>query len=104
MHVMFQHLVEHIAEMAAFRTIAVVVFPSVAHRFHSPGEQVTGLFDLGADLGEVGQFERRAVLTDQVDERYAIERQVSILDVKPFLREVKGLVDEVEVSVGNCQL
>jgi hypothetical protein len=98
-----QYLIEHMAEVAAFGTVAIVVLAPVAHRLHRPGKHIPGFFDLRTNLGQIRQFERGAVFLNEVTKRDPVEQQVAIFQIKAFLREVEGLIDEVKVSVGCSQ-
>lgn len=51
MHIVAQYFIEHIAEMAAFGAVAVVVITAVPHGAHGPREEVARLFDLQPDFG-----------------------------------------------------
>jgi hypothetical protein len=42
-NIVAEHLVEDIAEMTAFGTIAVVILPTISHRFHGSGEKISCL-------------------------------------------------------------
>lgn len=97
-------LVEHIAEVAAFGAIAVVVLAAVTQRSHSPGEEVAGLFHLRTNLGQIGKLKGSTVLFDEVDQRNAVEREVTVFEVKTILGKVEGLIDQVGILIGHWQL
>jgi hypothetical protein len=98
----FDRLFQNVAKVVAFGTIAVLVLAIVIERFHGPGEQIARLFDLGANFGQIGEFQWSAILFNEVHEWYTVEHQITIdIDIKPFLWEIKGLIDQIEVSVGS---
>ena len=102
MHLMFDCFLQNVAKVVAFGTIAVLVLAIVIERFHGPREQIARLFDLSANFGQIGEFQWRAVLFNEVHEWYTVEHQITIdIDVKPFLWKIKGLIDQIEVSVGS---
>ena len=55
--------------------------------------------NLQADLGQVGNLERRSVLLDDIHEVDAVEVEVMVNNFKSFLGEVKSLFYEVAVCV-----
>lgn len=100
---MAERFFNDIAEMTAFGAVTVMVFAVVPDRTHRSREQVSGLFDLYPDLGQIGQFQRSTVFFDEVFERHSVEYEIAIvIDIKSFLREIKGLIDQVKIAVGHC--
>ena len=64
-----------------------------------PVEQVACPFDLLADLGQVKEAKWGAVLFDQIFKRNAMKSKVSVNQIKSFLREIIGLINEIEISI-----
>ena len=80
--------------MAALGTVTIVVFAPVSDRLHRPGKQVAGLFDLIANLGQIGQLEGSTVGVDQVLEGHPIEHKAAVgIDIKALLWKIKCLVN-----------
>jgi hypothetical protein len=85
--------------MGAFRAIAIMVLAFIMMLLDRGRKHLFRLIDLHADLGQVGQLHRRAVLVDQGFEIDAVELKVVLLDIEPFLWEVKGLRHQVGVRI-----
>ena len=73
MYVVFQHLRHHKLEMVALRTVAVVVTAFVVGFCNGHVEPSLRLLYVGGDFWEVGDFQRRAILFDDVHQRYFVE-------------------------------
>ena len=91
--VVFQCLFHHKAEVAALGTIAVIVCAFVIGLGDGNVEHPLGPLDLRADLGQVGDLERGAVLLDYLHQRNVVEVQFAIFGSEFVLREFEGLVD-----------
>jgi hypothetical protein len=62
------------------------------------GEVGTGLIDLLADLGQVGDAQRRAVLLDDLHQRQIVPGELFVHELELILGEVEGLLDQVDVA------
>ena len=67
--------------------------------FNGGGKHLLGLVDLIADLGQIRQLQRSAVLVDQGFQIDAIKLKIVVFDFETFLREIKGLRHQVGVCV-----
>ena len=102
MDVILQRFIQHIGEMRAFGAVAIGVIAFVVHLFHRLGKELLRVPDPLGDDRQVGQFERCSILLHNGHKVDAVEEQVVVLHLKSFLREDKGLVDEVVVVVLQC--
>ena len=85
--------------MGTFRTVAVVVRSLIIHFGHRYIEKTFGSLNLRGNLGEVGDFERCAVLFDDIHQRNIMEIQLIVLNRKLILREFEGLFNQIDVFV-----
>jgi hypothetical protein len=67
--------------------------------FDSIGEHLFCLFDLHADLGQVGELHRRAILGNERFQVKPVIVQTAVFYIEPFLGKIKGLVHQVGVRV-----
>ena len=65
-------------------------------------EETLGALYLGADLRQVGDLQRCAVLFDDFHQRYVVEIQLAFLSAEFVLREVKSLVNQVVILILHC--
>jgi hypothetical protein len=86
-------------KVTALGAIAIPVFTLVMLVFHGAVEPVFGLFYLVPDLWEISQFEWGSIFIDDVLEGNAIKTQIAIVQIKSFLGEVIGLLNEVKITV-----
>ncbi len=85
--------------MGAFGTIAIEIFPFIAMLFDGGGEHLLGLVDLHADLGQIGQFHRRAILVDQCFNIEPVKLKIIVFYFKTFLGKIEGLLYQVGVRI-----
>ncbi len=97
-HALLQHLGHHIAELVALGAVEVFVRAVVVVLLESLGEVLPCLVDLLADLREVHDAQRRAVLRDDLRQRQIVPRQQFVVELEFALREVEGLLDQVDVT------
>ena len=83
--------------MVALRAEAVVVTAFVVGLCDGHVEPAFRFLDVGGNLRQIGDFQRRAVLFDDVHQRYFVEYQVVVFHVELFLREVVGLRNQIDV-------
>ena len=67
--------------------------------FDGGSKHLLGHVDLIANLGQIRQLQRSAVLVDQGFQIDAIEFKIIVFDFETFLREVKGLRHQVGVRI-----
>ncbi len=101
-HALVQHLVDDVAEVVALGAVEVLVASLIIVRVEGLGEAGAGHLDLLADLGQVADPQGRAVLPQQVHERQVVPDQVVAVELELILREVEGLLDEVDVAGLHC--
>ncbi len=102
MDVILQRFIQNVGKMRAFGAVAVGVIALVVHLFHRLGKELLRVPDPLGDNRQVGQFKRCSILLHYGHKVDAVEEQVVVLHLKSFLREDKGLVDEVVVVVLQC--
>ena len=73
MHIIFQHLRHHKLEMVALGAVTVVVTASVVGFCDCHIEPSLRLLDIGGNFREIGDFQRRAILFDDVHQWYFVE-------------------------------
>ena len=100
-HIVFEHLLEHKAEVRALGAIAVLILPLVVGLGHRHIEQHLGLLDLLADLGQIRNLERSAVLLDDVHQVDPVPQQIVSIEFELVLGPFKGLLDQVGVFVAH---
>ena len=98
-NIVLQRFFYNEAEMRALGAIAVMVFAFVFVLFKCVLKQLLGLIDLHADLGEIRDLQRRAILIDQGFNIHIIVEQVLILQLESFLRKVEGLLYKAFISI-----
>ena len=99
MNVVFQGFLYYKRKVGTFCAIAVIVFALVFMLFNSIGKHLFCLFDLHADLGQVGELHGCAVLGNERLQVEPIIMQITVFYVEPFLGKIKGLVHQVGVRV-----
>jgi len=99
MDIVLHHLIEDIAEVIALGAIAIVIVARIVERFDGPVEEVLGFLDLCTDTRQIGQLQRCTIFLDQVLDREVVESEISVVDIKSFLWEIKCLIDQVKVLV-----
>ena len=99
MHVVLQGLVYHEGELGTLGAVAVMVFALIIGLGHSHLEQALCPLDLRGNLGKITDFQRRAILLDNLHEVNVVEHQVSVHYHEFILREIEGLINQVDVFV-----
>ena len=97
--VVLQGLLEHEGEVTALGAVAIVVSASVVGFCDGHVEQALGALYLRADLGQVGDFQRCAILLDDFHQRYVVEIEFAVLGAEFVLRKVESLVNQVVILV-----
>lgn len=93
MYLMVQCFVDHMVEVVAFGTIAVVISTRIIVFFNGPVKQVPGFFYLVANFWKINKTERGPVFFNEMVHGYSMEGQGAIPQIKSFLGEVIGLLD-----------
>ena len=99
MDVVLEGLMHHEGELGALGAVAVVVLALVIGLGHGHLEKTFGPLDLGGNLGKVGKLERSTVFLNDFHEVDVVEQQVAVCYHEFVLREVEGLVNQVDVLV-----
>jgi hypothetical protein len=86
-------------KVAAFCAVTIMVVTFIVCSLHGSSEQIAGLLYLVPDARQIHQPEWGAVFFDEVLQRYAVKRQITVLQVESFLRKVVRLFDEIKVSI-----
>ena len=73
MHIVLQHLRHHKLEMIALCAITIVITALVIGLCNSHIEPSFGLLDILGYLGQIGDFQRRSILFDDIHQWYVIE-------------------------------
>ena len=81
-----------------------MVFALIIGLGHSHLEQAFGPLDLRGNLGQVTDFQRRAILLNDFHKVDVVEQQVSVHYHKFVLREIEGLFNQVDVFVFHLGL
>ena len=96
-HVVLQHLRHHKLEMVALGAVTIVVTSFVIGLCDGHVEPSLRLLDVGGDFRQIGDFQWRAVLFDDVHQRHFVEYQVVVFHAELFLREIIRLRNQVDV-------
>ncbi len=99
MDVVLQRLLEDKGEVGALGAITIVIGALIIDLSHGHIEESLGALNLRRDLWKVGNFERCAILLDHIHQGHIVEIEFVILDGKFVLRELKSLLNEVDVLI-----
>ena len=86
-------------EVAALGAVTVMILSFVIGCFHGTPEKISRPFYLVANPGQIHQSEWSAVVINEILQRNAVESEITILQVKSFLREIVRLFDEIKVRI-----
>ena len=98
-YLILQGLFQHEREMRTFRTVTVIVGTLVIDLGHRHVEHALGTVYLLRYLRQIGDFQRRPVLLDNIHQRDFVEVEFVILHRKFILWELERLFDKVDVLV-----
>ena len=98
-YLVLQGLFQHEREMRTFRTVTVIVGTLVIDLGHRHVEHALGTVYLLRYLRQIGDFQRRPVLLDNIHQRDFVEVEFVILHRKFILWELERLFDKVDVLV-----
>ena len=105
MNIMLQRFFHYKRKMTALRTIAIEVFAFVPVFLKSCIKHLLRLFDLHPDLRQIGQLHGRTVFINQGFQVKIVKLEVTVLQMKIFLRKVEGLMNQVGVRlVGQLKI
>ena len=97
--VVAEGLMQDKGELGTLGAVAVMVVALVVRFGHGHLEQALGALDLGGDLRQIRQLQRRAVTIDDFHQIDVVEHQIPVDDHEFILREVERLFDQVDVLV-----
>ena len=92
-------LVDHKGKLGTLGAVAVMVLSLIIRFSHSHLEQAFGPLDLRGNLGQVTDFQRRAILLNDFHKVDVVEHQIAVHHHEFVLGEVEGLIYKVNVLV-----
>ena len=99
MCIVLECLFQNMGKVGTFGTIRKNIRLAVIAFFHCCMEIFTSFLNLFSNFWNVGQFEWRAKLLNQIFDRNIVKPQVVVLDLETGLWKVVGLMNEVGVLV-----
>ena len=100
MHIVLQYFVDHMGEVVTLGAITIVVFALVVGLGDGYIEPGACFLNVLRNFGQVREFQWGPVLFDEVHHGDSMEFKVVVaVKFEFFRREVKSLVDEVNVLV-----
>jgi hypothetical protein len=84
-------------------TIAVFVCALVGVGLDSLAKKIADTLYLLSNLWQVGYLKWCSILLDEIFQRDVMKEQITILKIKTVLREIVGLIDQVEIGASCFQ-
>ncbi len=85
--------------MRTLGTIAIMIFSLITRGLNCSVEHILRLFDLRANLRQIGQLKRCTISINQILKRNSVKGQVIVFNIKTILRKNVGLINQVEIGI-----
>src|SRR5690606_4285107 len=99
MDVVAKRLFENEGKVRRLRTVGVCIGSVVTEAFKRVVEGRLNKPNVFADAWKVSKLQRRAVLTDDIHEGHVIEQQLVIPNLEFLLRKLKGLLNQLPITL-----
>jgi len=99
MDVIFQCLIQYKTEMRRLGAVAVGIFPLIIMGLHRIFEVGLRVLDIFRNFGQIGQLQGSTIGFYDFHQVYPVEVKLVIFHGKLFGWKIKGLLDQINVSV-----
>jgi hypothetical protein len=90
-------------EMVTFCAITEMVFPRIGILLYCPVKEITGFFNLVANLWQINKAKWCSMLFYQMLQGYTMEGQRSVTQIKAFLWKIVALLNKVKIGIFHFQ-
>ena len=99
MHPVLKRFLNYKREMGTFSAVAIKVFAVVTMFLQRVVKHLLRLLYLRTYLRKVGQLKGRTIFINKLLDVNVIEEQRIVFNIKPLLREIKCLLNEISISI-----